>query len=112
MILKASDQARVFHTLTTLTDENPDLPAPEIHIHGHISLSAMLTVEVVLHGDEVGFDDWRQALGIAPEAVQQRQLSLGGWVSSAHTTQLGVAIVLTVHHRQDAPPARVLAAVA
>ncbi|MEU3990190.1 hypothetical protein AB0F24_17740 [Streptomyces platensis] len=112
MILKASDQARVFHTLTALTDENPDLPAPEIHIHGHITITAMVTVEVVLHGDEDGFEAWRQALGIDPTDVQQRHLSLGGWVSSAHTIRLGVAIVLTVHHRQEAPPARVLAAVA
>ncbi|WP_327223090.1 hypothetical protein OG229_02780 [Streptomyces platensis] len=112
MILKASDQTRALIALTNLADEHPHLPAPEMHVHGHISLSAMVTVEVVLHGDEDGFEAWRQALGIDPGDVQQRQLSLGGRVSSAHTIRLGVAIVLTVHHRQEAPPARVLAAVA
>lgn len=112
MILKASDQARALMTLSNLSDENPDLPAVEMHVRGHIAMTAMITVDLALHGDEDGFEAWRQALGVTPYEVQTRKVEFGGWVSSAHTIRLGVAIVLTVHHRQDAPPARILAAVA
>lgn len=110
MILKASDQARVYHVLTALADQNPDLPAAEIHVRGHISLGAMLTVTVALHGEPEAFEQWRQALNIPP--VKPEQMQLGGWVSRGFSRIGDIQVELVLHHRQEAPPARVLAAVA
>lgn len=109
MSLTAFVQARGHRLLAEVGESHPHLPAAEVHVHRQISLVAELTVDVVLHGDEDGFGQWQRALGIVE--VHTRRVEFGGLVSSGHVTQDGITVVLTLHHRQDAP-ARVLAAVA
>ncbi|GFE20144.1 hypothetical protein [Streptomyces nigrescens] len=110
-MLTAFDQARGLRLIAEVGETHPHLPAAEVHVHRQISLVAELTVDVVLHGDELGFAQWQRALGIT-KLEEPRPLSLGGWVTSGHVTHDGITVVLTLHHRQDAPPARALAAVA
>lgn len=110
MSLTALDQARGHRLLAGVAESHPHLPAAEVHVHRQISLVAELTIDVVLHGDEDGFGQWQRALGI--EVVDTRRIDFGGWVTSGHVTRDGITVVLSVHHRQEAPPARALAAVA
>ncbi|MER7151214.1 hypothetical protein [Streptomyces lydicus] len=106
MSLTAYDQARGLRLIAEVGETHPHLPAAEVHVHRQISLVAELTIDVVLHGDEIGFEQWQRALGIT--SVETHQVTLGGWVSSGHVTRDGISIVLTLHHRQDAPSARAL----
>ncbi len=109
-MLTALDQARGHRLIAELGESHPHLPAAEVHVHRQISLMAELTIDVVLHGDEAGFGQWQRALGIG--TVTTRRIDFGGLVSSGHVTRDGITVVLTVHHRQDAPPARALAVAA
>ncbi|MEE4419609.1 hypothetical protein [Streptomyces bugieae] len=108
MSLTAFDQARGLRLIAEVGETHPHLPAAEVHVHRQITLVAELTVDVSLHGDEEGFGQWQRALGIA--VVSTRRLDFGGWVTSGHITRDGITVVLTVHHRQDAPPAMALVA--
>ena len=108
MPLTALDQARGHRLMAEVAETHPHLPAAEVHVHRQISLVAELTVDVVLHGDEEGFAQWQRALGLTN--VDTYQVMLGGWVTSGHVTRDGITVVLTVHHRQDAPPALALVA--
>lgn len=110
MSLTAFDQARGHRLIAELGESHPHLPAAEVHVHRQISLVAELTIDVVLHGDEQGFGQWQLALGIAE--TRTRRIDFGGLVSSGHITRDGITVVLTVHHRSDAPQARVLAVAA
>ncbi len=110
MSLTAFDQARGHRFIAEVGESHPHLPAAEVHVHRQISLVAELTIDVVLHGDEDGFAQWQRALGIAE--VDSRRIQFAGWVTSGHVTRDGITVVLTLHHRQDAPPARALAVAA
>lgn len=99
--LSVADQARAFRTLAALAESTPGLPAADIHVRGHITLTSMVTIEVVAHHEPDTFQAWWEALGI--EEVDERQLSFGGWVTSGHVILDGIAIILTLHHRQPAP---------
>lgn len=101
--LTALDQARAYRALAAIAESTPGLPAADIHVRGHITLTSMLTVEIVAHHDREAFEAWRDALGI--EEVDERQLPFGGWVTSGHAIRDGIAIVLTLHHQQPAPVA-------
>ncbi|MFF7411569.1 hypothetical protein [Streptomyces lydicus] len=105
--MTALDQARGHRLMAEVAETHPHLPAAEVHVHRQISLVAELTIDVVLHGDEEGFAQWQRALGIT--YVDTYQVMLGGWVSSGHVTRDGITIVLSLHHRQDAPSVRALA---
>ncbi|MFL4491476.1 hypothetical protein ACJ6WD_09480 [Streptomyces sp. VTCC 41912] len=100
-MLTACDQARGLRLLVELGESHPHLPAAEVHVHRQISLVAELTIDVSLHGDEEGFAQWQQALGVG--TVDTRRIEFGGWVSSGHITRDGITVVLTLHHRQEAP---------
>jgi len=110
MPLTALDQARGHRLMAEVAETHPHLPAAEVHVHRQISLVAELTVDVVLHGDEEGFAQWQRALGLTN--VDTYQVMLGGWVTSGHVTRDGITVVLTLHHRQEAPSARALAVAA
>ncbi|MEU7240243.1 hypothetical protein [Streptomyces sparsogenes] len=99
--LTALGQARAHLALAALAESTPGLPAADIHVRGHITLTSMITVEVVAHHEPDVFEAWRDALGI--EEVDERRLSFGGWVTSGHAIVDGIAFVLTLHHRQPAP---------
>lgn len=101
MPLTAFDQARGYRLLAELGESHPHLPAAEVHVHRQISLVAELTIDVSLHDDEEGFAQWQRALGVT--AVDTRRIELGGWVSSGYVTRDGITVILTLHHRQEAP---------
>ncbi|MET7795748.1 hypothetical protein [Streptomyces decoyicus] len=102
MPLTALDQARGHRLMAEVAESHPHLPAAEVHVHRQISLVAELTVDVSLHGDEDGFGQWQRALGIAT-VKPPRHIGGGAWVSSGHVTRDGITVVLTLHHRQEAP---------
>ncbi|MFF8784722.1 hypothetical protein [Streptomyces sp. NPDC015125] len=101
MSLTALDQARGHRLMAEVAESHPHLPAAEVHVHRQISLVSELTVDVVLHGDLEGFGQWQRALGV--DVVSTRRIEFGGLVSSGHITRDGITVVLTVHHRRDAP---------
>lgn len=103
--LTAADQARAYRALTALAETTPGLPASRITIESHVPLAAKLTVEVGAHGEPDVFDAWRTALGIDSDTLDTRRVLGGGWVTSGHATFLGIAFVVTLHHRQPAPVA-------
>ncbi|MCZ1014038.1 hypothetical protein [Streptomyces noursei] len=101
MSMTAFDQARGLRLIAELGESHPHLPAAEVHVHREVSLVSELTIDVSLHGDEQGFAQWQRALGIT--AVDTRRIEFGGWVSSGHVTRDGITVILTLHHRQEAP---------
>ncbi|KIZ16901.1 hypothetical protein [Streptomyces natalensis] len=109
-LLTARDQSRAYSLLSQVAEAATDLPAAEVHVRGHINLSALVTIDLSFHGEPDAFDAWLRALDIAPAGVHTRRVEFGGWVSSTHTTIDGIAIVLTLHHRQDAPAMALAAA--
>ncbi|MFD6551283.1 hypothetical protein [Streptomyces sp. NPDC058398] len=60
-----ADLARPLALLRLLAADHPDLPAPNVGISPYYP--GRLTLSV--HGDLGGFEAWREALGIDPNAV-------------------------------------------
>jgi len=101
--LTALDQARVWRALTDLAETTPGLAAARITVESHITLAAMLTVEIGVHGEPDVFDAWRAALGIDSDTLERRQLMGGAWVTSGYTISHGIAWALSLYHREPAP---------
>lgn len=101
--LTALDQARVWRALTDLAETTPGLPAARITAQSHITIAAMLTVEIGAHGEPDTFEAWRAALGIDPDTLERRQLMGGNWVTSGHTIRHGIEFILSLYHQQPAP---------
>lgn len=101
--LTAADQVRAYRALTALADTTPGLPAARTLIYSDVTLAVELTVEVGAHHEPDVFEAWREALGIDPDTLDQRQLMGGIWVISGHAKYLGVMFILSLYHRQPAP---------
>jgi hypothetical protein len=81
--------------LRLLAVDHPHLPAPHVGVSPHHPHSLALAV----HGDLGGFEAWREALGIDPEAVRRNTQSGGmtlvltgsATVADAHVELVGYA---------------------
>jgi hypothetical protein len=56
-----------------LAADHPALPAPHVGISAHYPHRLNLSI----HGDLAAFEAWREALGVAPEAVRRNTQSGG-----------------------------------
>ncbi|MGW2721349.1 hypothetical protein [Streptomyces sp. NPDC001492] len=78
-----------------LASDHPNLPAPHLGVSPHYPNRLTLSV----HGDLAGFEAWREALGISPEAVRHNTQSGGttmvltaaATVADAHVELIGYA---------------------
>lgn len=110
--LSMADHAQVFHALHMVSLTNPELPAANLHILGHVTLAAELTVEVRFHNQAEAFADWLAAFGITDPATRELELSGDRFVTQAFAPYMGVTFVLTLHHgsRQWQPAAEAVTA--
>ncbi|MFD8083837.1 hypothetical protein ACFV4F_19285 [Kitasatospora sp. NPDC059722] len=85
--------------LLTILSEHAALPEP----HARLDLVAIgwdepaeWGVELVLQDDMGGFEQWREALDIAPADVDSDRTDFTAWLV-AHTVRSGVPVTLVVH---------------
>ena len=71
-----ADLSRPMALLRLLAADHPDLPAPDVLVSPIYPDRLTLSV----HGDLAGFEAWREALGIDPEAVSRNTQSGGAKV--------------------------------
>lgn len=92
---KFADLSGPMALMRLLLADHPDLPAPHVGVSPHYPHRLTLSV----HGDLDGFEAWREALGIAPEAVRHNThsggmtltLSATAIVADAHVDLIGYA---------------------
>lgn len=90
-----ADLSRPLALLRLLAADHPNLPAPHVGVSPHHPHSLALSV----HGDLGGFEAWREALGIDPDAVRHNTQSGGttlvlsafATVADAHVELVGYA---------------------
>lgn len=89
---KFADLSGAMALMRLLVADHPDLPAPHVGVSPHYPHRLTLSV----HGDLAGFEAWREALGIDPEAVRRNTAS-GGMtlILSASTTIADAHVDLT-----------------
>lgn len=88
-----SDLSRPMALMRLLATDHPNLPAPHVGVSPHHPHTLALSV----HGDLAGFEAWREALGIAPEAVRRNTqsggmtlvLSAAATIADAHVEIVG-----------------------
>jgi hypothetical protein len=66
-----ADLSRPMALMRLLAADHPQLPAPHVGVSPHRPDTLALSV----HGDLGGFEAWREALGIDPEAVRRNTQS-------------------------------------
>lgn len=90
-----ADLSRPMALMRLLAADHPDLPAPHVGVSPHFPHTLTLAV----HGDLGRFEAWREALGIAPEAVRRNTqsggttvvLSAAATIADAHVQLTGYA---------------------
>jgi hypothetical protein len=90
-------QAAVYDALAALARQWPDLPAAYTTVHTADGNQAGLQLE-----SPAEFEQWRAALGIAPETVEFHLFNGTAWLAACGT-YCGVSLKLTGHGIQ--PPA-------
>ncbi|MFJ9378621.1 hypothetical protein [Streptomyces sp. NPDC101455] len=86
--------------LRVLSVDFGHLPAPDVHV----STIDPEQLELAFHGDLSGFEMWREALGIAPDAVTYREQNDGRTrVLRASADYAGAVVRLTGYAAITAP---------
>lgn len=98
--LSMADHATIFAALKTLADVYPGLPAAELHIRGHVTLAAPLTVEVRFHDKAGDFAAWLAVLRVVEPETRRLEMGGGRFVTQATQHGMGVLFVLTLHHSE------------
>ena len=98
--LSMADHGQVFTALQMLAQEYPNLPAAELHIRGHVTLAAELTVEVRFHDKPGDFAAWLAVLRIVEPETRLLAMGGGRFVTQATQHGMGVLFVLTLHHSE------------
>ncbi|MFF5005203.1 hypothetical protein ACFY3G_20575 [Streptomyces phaeochromogenes] len=92
--LTLDDLAVPLRALRLLTTDFGHLPAPEVHV----STTYPERLELAFHDDLPGFEMWREALGVAPDAVTYREQSDGRTrVLRASVEHAGAVVRLTAY---------------
>jgi len=90
--LTLDDVAVPLRTLRLLASDFGHLPAPDVHV----STIYPERLELTFYDDLSGFEMWREALGVAPDAVSYREQGDGQTrVLRASVDHAGAAVLLT-----------------
>ncbi|TRO57628.1 hypothetical protein [Streptomyces sp. IB201691-2A2] len=90
--LTLDDVAVPLRTLRLLAADFGHLPAPDVHV----STTYPERLELAFHDDLPGFETWREALGIVPDAVTYREQGDGRTrVLRASVEHAGAVVRLT-----------------
>ncbi|WUR81354.1 hypothetical protein OG967_22380 [Streptomyces phaeochromogenes] len=98
--LTLDDVAVPLRALRLLASDFGQLPAPDVHV----STTYSERLELAFHDDLPGFEMWREALGVAPDAVSYREQGDGRTgVLRASVEYAGAVVQLTGYADVVAP---------